>query len=331
MNTVGMTAQCNSAFDGAGISLSSPTIIGDSLSINAIEHNSLCKKYATFFVIPEHHKERSKAIPTLLSALQQSYHKPKQSLKSLNKRSNFKLTHYIPNRLFLFLNSEQLAWVYINFARKLIKKRQSRSERREACITLLQSMLYYQDDQTGIVGSRNGDIVYNTSIKKIASRANLKLRTALRAMSDIVNAGYLHTKKQYKRLSDGRFIGLPSFRQFTVKLFQELGGSNIKRFYSLQTYKEQKARKALNKNKNKEQQQNLSVLNRMLKTAVNSTTLPAGGHKNTQTMRNFNGDSKDYHEQNLKNKNVPHGTSKPRRSLKEITESLAKKFAPKPS
>ncbi len=145
----------------------------------------------TFFTIPDDHKSRAKTIQESIVRLSKAYFKPKKQLTSLQ--------------------------IYFE------KKRKVKSQRREACIKLLQAMLYYVCDATGKVGRLMPDGSFKgITLRKLAFYADIRFKRALRAMEMIIKAGYLKVTKQYRRFEDGTCRALASLKEFLPKFFIEL-------------------------------------------------------------------------------------------------------------
>lgn len=144
-----------------------------------------------FFTAPAEHKPRAKTIAEIIKRLCDAYFKPQKKLSALQNH--------------------------------LDTGNQVKSAAREAAIKVLQVMAYYVDDATGRIGRRLQDGTWkDLSIKKIASYANIRLKRAKRAMKAIAKAGYIKVTRQWTRGEDGRYIGLPSVREFLPKFFMDL-------------------------------------------------------------------------------------------------------------
>lgn len=188
------------AFDGA-LTQNSYTnaISGEIIHSVGVSQPSLHVKYSNhvplvpkLFVIPSKDKPRAKVVQETDKRLQSAYVKPKSSLKTLQFHDE--------------------------------SGNQVRSERREAAISLLQVMNYYQDDVTGRVGRLQDNGTFrDISLSRLAKHAGIQLKRATRAMTDIVRSGYIKVIKQFVRNDDtGQVKGLPSIRSFLPKFFIDL-------------------------------------------------------------------------------------------------------------
>jgi hypothetical protein len=171
------------------------------------------------FVIPTDHKPRAKVVQETDKRLQAAYGKPKASLKSLQFHDE--------------------------------SGHQVKSQRREAAIALLQVMNYYQDDATGRIGRlKNNGSFGDHSLSKLAKYAGIKLRRAIRAMADIIKAGYIKVVRQFDNDKDtGRYKGIPSIRSFLPKFFIDLDvkGSIWTKWFSQRGWANERMEKKVNK------------------------------------------------------------------------------------
>lgn len=190
------------------------------LSKNYCNHVPFAPK---LFVIPSTHKPRSKIVQETNKQLAKAYAKPKSALKTLQFHDE--------------------------------SGHRVKSQRREAAISLLQVMNYYQDDATGRIGRLQDDGRFrDMGLKNLALRAGLKFKRAKRAMKDIVRSGYLKVIKQFIRDPDtGKVIGLPSIRSFLPKFFTDLdiSGSLWTKIFSQRQYAKERADKKITKQNKK--------------------------------------------------------------------------------
>lgn len=100
--------------------------------------------------------------------------------------------------------------------------RRLRSCRREACVALLQVIINHLDLSCMNVGMDNPQGFRPLTIKSLASKAGLKLKRAKRALKDLYAAGYIKSQRRYKE-EKGKYIGLASLREVSLKLFYHLG------------------------------------------------------------------------------------------------------------
>jgi hypothetical protein len=111
------------------------------------------------------------------------------------------------------------------------KARQQRSERREACILLLSSLIHYLDLTTLRVGIPCGDGSFiGLTMDKLAEVAGLGLRRAERSLHDLVAAGILTVFPISTQIAPGEFVGRAAIRVIPSALFGTFGlGERLKR------------------------------------------------------------------------------------------------------
>ncbi len=103
-------------------------------------------------------------------------------------------------------------------------ERQQRSERREACIQLLEAMIHYLDLVTLRVGFPRSDGSFqNLTLEFLAHISRLGERRAERAVADLVKAGIISIKHRYEKQEDGNYRGLAAVRSVSQDLFVCLG------------------------------------------------------------------------------------------------------------
>lgn len=101
---------------------------------------------------------------------------------------------------------------------------QKRSERREALIRLLKSILKFLDLVSLTVSIRDSDaVLQNITIATLAKHADLELRRAERAFSDLASAGLIFTVQQRVRNPDGGFRSVPAIKRISPALFSACG------------------------------------------------------------------------------------------------------------
>lgn len=102
--------------------------------------------------------------------------------------------------------------------------RRQRSERREACLALLGTLIHYLDLVTLQVGLPQPDgTVRGLSMAFLAARAGLGLRRAERACHDLVEGGLLHIHPRVEATPQGGHRGFPALRRLAGALFKVFG------------------------------------------------------------------------------------------------------------
>lgn len=101
-------------------------------------------------------------------------------------------------------------------------ERQQRSERREACVSLIETLLHYTDLTTLRVCVPSSGGVAGLKMQTLADRAGLNLRRTERAAHDLVHAGLI-TVHAIAKPKDGGFVGLAAIRTVSRELFDLLG------------------------------------------------------------------------------------------------------------
>lgn len=144
-----------------------------------------------FFVTPEKHSNRPLILRRVIEAIQTYYRRPDTlpTLNSANKSS-----------------------------------RQQRSERREACISLLACILHYTDLTTLRVAipQPNGTTA-GLTMPYMAALAALGERRAERAIHDLKAAGIITVHPICEKLDNARYKGLAAIRTVSKQLFAALG------------------------------------------------------------------------------------------------------------
>jgi hypothetical protein len=97
-----------------------------------------------------------------------------------------------------------------------------RSERREACIALLSTLLYRTELASGLIGFPTKKGFYCLTLQQLADEAGLSLSRAKEAQHDLVHAGLLTCHARYRRV-DGEFRGAASVRKLSKVLWNALG------------------------------------------------------------------------------------------------------------
>lgn len=104
------------------------------------------------------------------------------------------------------------------------KPRQMRSERREACCSLLGAIAHYCDLPTLCLSVPQPDgVLLPVRMDTLADRAGLSMRRAERAMRDIVDAGLVSVHKRCELQDDGTYIGRAAVRVLPPSFFGLFG------------------------------------------------------------------------------------------------------------
>jgi len=108
--------------------------------------------------------------------------------------------------------------------------RQQRSERREACISVLGCLIHYLDLATLRVGIPHADQSFQgIKMTFIAERCDLTLRRTERAVADLVSSGLLTVYPLCEKLEDASYKGYAAIRTISIKLFSVFGlGGRLK-------------------------------------------------------------------------------------------------------
>jgi hypothetical protein len=110
----------------------------------------------------------------------------------------------------------------LNFANG--SDRQQRSERREACLSVLGCLLHYLDLATLRVGIPQNDSSFaGISMPFIAEKTGLTLKRAERAVRDLVRAGLITVHPLCEKISDAVYKGYAAIRTVSPKLFALFG------------------------------------------------------------------------------------------------------------
>ena len=97
---------------------------------------------------------------------------------------------------------------------------QKRSERREAVVRLLKSILKFLDLPSLTVAIRDQRFaLQNITVDVLAKHADLEPRRAERALGDIAAAGMIFTVQQRVRLPEGGFRSVPAIKRVSPALF----------------------------------------------------------------------------------------------------------------
>ncbi|MGZ8212872.1 MAG: replication protein RepA [Methylosarcina sp.] len=102
--------------------------------------------------------------------------------------------------------------------------RQQRSERREACLSVLSCLLHYLDLATLRVGiPQNDQSFQGISMPFIAEKSGLTQRRAERAIADLVKAGLIKVHPLCEKINDTVYKGYAAIRTISSKLFTLFG------------------------------------------------------------------------------------------------------------
>ena len=102
--------------------------------------------------------------------------------------------------------------------------RQQRSERREACISVLGCLVHYLDLATLRVGIPHADLSFQgITMPFIAKKSDLTLRRCERAVADLVASGLLTVYPLCEKLEDATYKGYAAIRTINRKLFSVFG------------------------------------------------------------------------------------------------------------
>ncbi|MBE0469964.1 MAG: replication protein RepA [Methyloprofundus sp.] len=108
--------------------------------------------------------------------------------------------------------------------------RKQRSERREACISVLSCLVHYLDLATLRVGIPQADQSFKgITMNFIADKCSLTLRRTERAVADLVASGLLTIYPLCEKLKDATYKGYAAIRTISIKLFTIFGmGGRLK-------------------------------------------------------------------------------------------------------
>nr|VFJ89538.1 MAG: hypothetical protein BECKLFY1418B_GA0070995_10166 [Candidatus Kentron sp. LFY] len=102
--------------------------------------------------------------------------------------------------------------------------RQQRSERREACILVMDALFHYLDLVKLIVGIPLEDGgVRGIPMEKIAEMTGMGLRRVERAMHDLVAAGMVSVHRFCNQVEPDKYIGYPAIRVIPTTVFSLFG------------------------------------------------------------------------------------------------------------
>ncbi|MBE0437960.1 MAG: replication protein RepA, partial [Methylomicrobium sp.] len=130
--------------------------------------------------------------------------------------------------------------------------RQQRSERREACLSVLGCLLHYLDLATLRVGIPQTDSSFSgISMPFIAEKTGLTPKRAERAVSDLVKAGLVTVHPLCEKISDTVYKGYAAIRTISAKLFTIFGMGGRLRYERERASARQKKRSRKQEQKDK--------------------------------------------------------------------------------
>ena len=144
--------------------------------------------------------------------------------------------------------------------------RQQRSERREACISVLGCLVHYLDLATLRVGIPHADQSFQgIKMTFIAERCDLTLRRTERAVADLVASGLLTVHSLCEKLEDATYKGYAAIRTINRKLFSVFGlGGRLK-------YERDKAAARVRKKERKSLNSAKAKIEIMIDASINQT------------------------------------------------------------
>jgi hypothetical protein len=141
--------------------------------------------------------------------------------------------------------------------------RQQRSERREACLSVLGCLLHYLDLVTLRVGIPQNDLSFQgISMPFIAEKSGLTLKRTERAVRDLVKSGLITVHPLCEKINDAIYKGYAAIRTISSKLFALFGMSGRLRF------ERERATDRLKKRARKEEQKGKAKISLLLAGAV---------------------------------------------------------------
>lgn len=193
---------------------------------------------------PKH--TRPKIISKLIDETQQYYSSPSSTIPSLNLANG--------------------------------SNRQQRSERREACVSVLGCLIHYLDLATLRVGIPQPDKSFTgISMPFIAEKAELTLKRTERAVRDLVASGLITVHPLCEKLSDTVYKGYAAIRTVSRKLFTLFGmGGRLK-------YEREKASARQRKRTRKEELKGKAKIELIIDGTLSNTANNLNGKSNRTT------------------------------------------------
>lgn len=143
--------------------------------------------------------------------------------------------------------------------------RQQRSERREACLSVLGCLLHYLDLATLRVGIPQTDSSFQgISMPFIAEKSGLTLKRAERAVRDLIRADLITVHPLCEKISDTVYKGYAAIRTISSKLFAIFGMTGRLR------YERERASVRLRKRTRKEEAKGKAKIDLLLAASENS-------------------------------------------------------------
>ncbi|MGZ8182296.1 MAG: replication protein RepA [Methylobacter sp.] len=162
--------------------------------------------------------------------------------------------------------------------------RQQRSERREACLSVLGCLLHYLDLVTLRVGVPQNDTSFQgISMPFIAEKSGLTLKRTERAVRDLVKSGLITVHPLCEKISDTVYKGYAAIRTVSSKLFAVFGMSGRLRF------ERERATDRLKKRAKKEEQKGKAKIGLLLAGSIQDSS-PHQNHpadKKTSALRSI--------------------------------------------
>jgi hypothetical protein len=104
------------------------------------------------------------------------------------------------------------------------RKRQTRSERREAYQVVIETVLSFLDLASLCLGTPTLDNGFvDVSMKMLVAASGMNQRRCERAIADLKEAGLMEVKQPRKLNEHGDYVGLRAIRVVTVRFFEFLG------------------------------------------------------------------------------------------------------------
>lgn len=145
-----------------------------------------------WFIPPDNHANRPGILRKIIQGIRDYYENPGATLPSLNSVNE--------------------------------SDRQQRSERREACVAILGSILHYTDLVTLRVGIPQADgSMAGLTMPFLAEKSGLNERRAERAIKDLKSAGIITVHSICQKLDDTNYKGFAAIRTVCSHLFTALG------------------------------------------------------------------------------------------------------------
>lgn len=145
-----------------------------------------------WFIPPDNHANRPGILRRIIQGIREYYENPGATLPGLNSVNE--------------------------------SDRQQRSERREACVAILGSILHYTDLVTLRVGIPQTDgSMAGLTMSFLAEKSGLNERRAERAIKDLKAAGIITVHSICQKLDDATYKGFAAIRTVSKNLFEALG------------------------------------------------------------------------------------------------------------